>query len=56
MTKLAIIKIHPGLNMAVPQLSGDLTRAGHQTKMYFFKDILKAKKLKLLQNLNFLTD
>ena len=38
MTKLAIIKIHPGLNMAVPQLSGDLTRAGHQTKMYFFKE------------------
>ncbi|MFT4519687.1 MAG: radical SAM superfamily enzyme YgiQ (UPF0313 family) [Halioglobus sp.] len=38
MSRIAIIKIHPGLNMAVPQLSGDLTRAGHVTKMVFFKE------------------
>lgn len=38
MSRIAIIKIHPGLNMALPQLSGDLTRAGHDTKMFFFKD------------------
>jgi len=38
MSKIAIIKIHPGLNMALPQLSGDLERAGHESRMYFFKD------------------
>ncbi len=38
MSNIAIIKIHPGLNMALPQLSGDLNRAGHKTKMFFFKD------------------
>ena len=37
MSRIAIIKIHPGLNMAVPQLSGDLIRAGHKTRMFFFK-------------------
>lgn len=37
MSKIAIIKIHPGLNMALPQLSGDLVRAGHKTRMFFFK-------------------
>ena len=37
MSRNAIIKIHPGLNMAVPQLSGDLIRAGHKTRMFFFK-------------------
>jgi radical SAM superfamily enzyme YgiQ (UPF0313 family) len=36
-SRIAIIKIHPGLNMAVPQLSGDLIRAGHKTRMFFFK-------------------
>jgi len=38
MSRIAIVKIHPGLNMALPQLSGDLTRAGHKTQMFFFKD------------------
>lgn len=38
MSKIAIIKIHPGLNMALPQLSGDLVSAGHETKLFFFKD------------------
>ncbi len=38
MSNIAIIKIHPGLNMALPQLSGDLERAGHESRMYFFKD------------------
>ncbi len=37
MSRIAIIKIHPGLNMALPQLSGDLVRAGHKTRMFFFK-------------------
>lgn len=40
MSKIALVKIHPGLNMALPQLSGDLVRAGHETWMYFFKDYL----------------
>jgi radical SAM superfamily enzyme YgiQ (UPF0313 family) len=39
-SKIAIIKIHPGLNMALPQLSGDLARAGHTTRMFFFKDYI----------------
>jgi radical SAM superfamily enzyme YgiQ (UPF0313 family) len=38
MSRIAIIKIHPGLNMALPQLSGDLIRAGHKSRMFFFKD------------------
>ena len=37
MSRIAIVKIHPGLNMALPQLSGDLVQAGHETRMYFFK-------------------
>jgi anaerobic magnesium-protoporphyrin IX monomethyl ester cyclase len=38
MSRVAIIKIHPGLNMALPQLAGDLKQAGHEARMYFFKD------------------
>ena len=37
MSKVAIIKIHPGLNMALPQLAGELSRGGHQTRLFFFK-------------------
>ncbi|MDE0929271.1 MAG: radical SAM protein [Halioglobus sp.] len=40
MSKIAIVKIHPGLNMALPQLAGDLVRAGHFARMFFFKDYL----------------
>ena len=38
MSKIALVKIHPDLNMALPQLTGDLTRAGHFARMFFFKD------------------
>ncbi len=38
MAKIALVKIHPDLNMALPQLTGDLSRAGHFARMYFFKD------------------
>lgn len=37
-SRIAIIKIHPGLNMAAAQLSGELNRAGHETHMYFFRE------------------
>jgi len=37
-SKIALIKIHPDLNMALPQLTGDLVRAGHFARMFFFKD------------------
>lgn len=38
MAKIALVKIHPDLNMALPQLTGDLSRAGHYARMFFFKD------------------
>lgn len=38
MSRIAIIKIHPGLNMAAAQLSGELECAGHATHIYFFKE------------------
>jgi radical SAM superfamily enzyme YgiQ (UPF0313 family) len=38
MARVAIIKLFTGLNLAPAQLSGELVRAGHQSKVVYFKD------------------
>ena len=38
MANVALIKIFPGLNIGVAQLSSELQVAGHQSKIIFFKD------------------
>ena len=38
MAKVAIIKLFTGLNLAPAQLSGELQRAGHDSRIIYFKD------------------
>jgi radical SAM superfamily enzyme YgiQ (UPF0313 family) len=38
MARVAIIKLFTGLNLAPAQLSGELVRAGHASKVIYFKD------------------
>lgn len=38
MARVALIKLFTGLNLAPAQLSGDLLRAGHQSKIIYFKN------------------
>ncbi|HLK12243.1 MAG TPA: radical SAM protein [Candidatus Binatia bacterium] len=40
MARVALIKLFTGLNLGVSQLSGDLRRAGHDTRIIYFKDFL----------------
>jgi radical SAM superfamily enzyme YgiQ (UPF0313 family) len=40
MARVALIKLFTGLNLAVSQLSGELQRAGHETRIIYFKDFL----------------
>src|SRR5690554_2578325 len=40
MARVALIKLFTGLNLGVSQLSGDLLRAGHDTRIIYFKDFL----------------
>jgi len=40
MARVALIKLFTGLNLGVSQLSGDLRRAGHETRIFYFKDFL----------------
>ena len=40
MARVALIKPFTGLNLGVSQLSGDLLRAGHDTRIIYFKDFL----------------
>ena len=38
MARVAIIKLFTGLNLAPAQLSGELIRAGHDSRVYYFRD------------------
>ena len=38
MARIALIKLFTGLNLAPAQLSGELLRAGHQSRIIYFKD------------------
>lgn len=38
MARVAIIKLFTGLNLAPAQLSGELVRAGHESKVIYFRD------------------
>ena len=40
MARVAFIKLFTGLNLGVSQLSGELQRAGHDTRIIYFKDFL----------------
>ena len=40
MARVALVKLFTGLNLGVSQLSGDLRRAGHDTRIIYFKDFL----------------
>ncbi len=40
MARVALIKLFTGLNLGVSQISGDLRRAGHDTRIIYFKDFL----------------
>ena len=40
MARVAFIKLFTGLNLGVSQLAGDLQRAGHDTRIIYFKDFL----------------
>jgi radical SAM superfamily enzyme YgiQ (UPF0313 family) len=40
MARVALIKLFTGLNLAVSQLSAELRRAGHDTRIIYFKDFL----------------
>lgn len=40
MARVAFIKLFTGLNLGVSQLSGELQRAGHDTRLIYFKDFL----------------
>ena len=40
MARVALIKLFTGLNLGVSQLSGELRRAGHDTRIIYFKDFL----------------
>ena len=38
MARIALIKLFTGLNLAPAQLSGELLRAGHNSKIIYFKN------------------
>ncbi len=40
MARVAFVKVFTGMNLAVSQLSGELLRAGHETRLIYFKDYL----------------
>jgi len=40
MARVAFIKLFTGLNLGVSQLSGELQRAGHDSRIIYFKDFL----------------
>ena len=40
MARVALIKLFTGLNLGVSQLSGELQRAGHDSRVIYFKDFL----------------
>jgi anaerobic magnesium-protoporphyrin IX monomethyl ester cyclase len=40
MARVALIKLFTGLNLGVSQLSGQLRRAGHDTRIIYFKDFV----------------
>jgi radical SAM superfamily enzyme YgiQ (UPF0313 family) len=40
MARVAFIKLFTGLNLGVSQLAGELQRAGHDTRIIYFKDFL----------------
>ena len=40
MARVALIKVFTGLNLGVSQLSGELQRAGHDSRVIYFKDFL----------------
>jgi len=40
MARVALIKLFTGLNLGVSQLSGQLQRAGHDTRIIYFKDFM----------------
>jgi radical SAM superfamily enzyme YgiQ (UPF0313 family) len=40
MARVALIKLFTGLNLGVSQLSGELQRAGHDSRIIYFKDFL----------------
>ena len=40
MARVALIKLFTGLNLGVSQLSAELQRAGHQTRIIYFKDFV----------------
>lgn len=40
MARIALVKLFTGLNLAVSQLSGELQRAGHDSRIIYFKDFL----------------
>ncbi len=42
MARVALIKLFTGLNLGVSQLSGELQRAGHDSRIIYFKDFLVA--------------
>jgi anaerobic magnesium-protoporphyrin IX monomethyl ester cyclase len=40
MARVAFVKLFTGLNLGVSQLSGELQRAGHDSRLIYFKDFL----------------
>jgi len=42
MARVALIKLFTGLNLGVSQLSGELQRAGHDSRLIYLKDFLVA--------------
>ena len=40
MARVALVKLFTGLNLGVSQLSGELQRAGHDSRIIYFKDFL----------------
>src|SRR5262249_1156326 len=40
MARVAFVKLFTGLNLGVSQLAGELQRAGHDTRIIYFKDFL----------------
>ncbi|HJQ83107.1 MAG TPA: radical SAM protein [Candidatus Binatia bacterium] len=44
MARVALIKLFTGLNLGVAQLSAELRRAGHETRIVYFKDFLLVPK------------
>ncbi len=40
MARVALVKLFTGLNLGVSQLAGELQRAGHESRIIYFKDFL----------------